>query len=131
MSEENVQLGRDVMKALSARDLPRMISLAPAVEWHSFFAEVGEGGVYVGHEGTRRSVRDLDDAWEVVRADIDHELGAGDVVLFVGRIHYRGKGSGAESEDPAGRILKFRDGRLVHTFGRSGTRNGPSKSPGC
>ena len=115
MSEENVQLARNVMEALSERDLSRMISLAdPGVEWHSFFAEVGEGGVYRGHEGTRRYVRDLDDAWEVVRADIDSEVGTDDVVVLVGRIHYRGKGSGAENEDPAGWMLKFREGRLVH-----------------
>lgn len=115
MSQKNVQLARDVMEALSERDLSRMISLADAeVEWHSFFAEVGEGGVYRGHEGTRRYVRDLEDAWEVVRADIDGEVGVGDVVLLVGRIHYRGKGSGAEDEDPAGWMLKFHNGLLVH-----------------
>jgi hypothetical protein len=33
--------------------------------------------------------------------------------VFVGRIHYRGKGSGVESESPAGWMLKFRDRKLL------------------
>jgi uncharacterized protein len=114
MSEENIDRARELMDALSQRDLPRMIALTdPEVEWHSFFAELGEGGVYRGHDGARRYVRDLNDAWEIVRADVDGGLGAGDVVLLVGRIHYRGKGSGAENEDPAGWMLKFRQGKVV------------------
>jgi ketosteroid isomerase-like protein len=114
MSEENIDRARELMDALSQRDLPRMIALTdPEVEWHSFFAELGERGVYSGHDGIRRYVGDLNDAWEMVRADVDEGLGAGDVVLLVGRIQYRGKRSGAESEDPAGWMLKFRRGKAV------------------
>ncbi len=55
MSRESLKLAAEVMDALSRRDLSRLIALAdPEIEWHSFFAEVGEGGVYRGHEGTRR-----------------------------------------------------------------------------
>jgi hypothetical protein len=35
------------------------------------------------------------------------------VVLFIGRIHYRGKGSGVEAESESGYLLKFREGRVV------------------
>jgi ketosteroid isomerase-like protein len=114
MSEENVELASQVMDALSRRDLPSLIAFAdPEIEWHSFFAEVGEGGVYRGHDGTRRYVSDLNEAWEIVRADVDGGVGAGDVALLVGRIHYRGKGSGIETESAAGWMLKFRDRKLV------------------
>ena len=109
-----VELAREVMKALSQRDLPRLIDFAdPEVEWHSFFAELGEGGVYRGHEGTRRYLKDLSEAWEIVRADVDDGIAVGDVTLLVGRIHYRGKGSGAEDETPAGWMLKFRHGKVL------------------
>jgi uncharacterized protein len=102
------------MAALSTGDVEEMLRIAdPNVEWHSFFATLGEGGVYRGHEGTRQYVADLRDAWEIVRADIDDEITLGDVVVFVGRIHYRGKGSGIETETPAGWMLKFTGGRLV------------------
>ena len=114
MSQEKVELANQVMETLSRRDLPGLLAVAdPEIEWHSFFAEVGEGGVYRGHDGTRRYVRDLNEAWEIVRADVDAGIGAGDVALLVGRIHYRGKGSGIETESAAGWMLKFRDRKLL------------------
>jgi ketosteroid isomerase-like protein len=113
MSRENVKVSRQVLEALGQRDAERLIALAdPDVEWHSFFA-LGEGGVYRGYEGTRRYMSDLGDAWEIGRADVDDALGLGDVAVLVGRIHYRGKGSGVESESPAGWMLKFREGRVT------------------
>jgi ketosteroid isomerase-like protein len=114
MSQETVELARQVLDALSRRDLSRLIALAdPEVEWHSFFALGESGGVYRGHDGTRQYMSDLDDAWEIGRADVDDALGVGDVAVFVGRIHFRGKGSGVESESPAGWMLKFRDRKLL------------------
>ncbi len=114
MSQENVKLANEVMGALSRGDYPRLVAMAdPEVEWRSFFAELGEGGVYRGFEGMRRYVDDLADAWEIVRADVDDGVGVGDVVVLVGRIHYRGKGSGAEDETPAGWMLKFRGGKVI------------------
>jgi ketosteroid isomerase-like protein len=114
MSQENVELARQVMDALSGRDLSRLLAFAdPEIEWHSFFAELGEGGVYRGLDGTRQYLSDLNDAWEIVRADVDDALGVGDVAVLVGRIHYRGKASGIETESPAGWMLKFRQGKVV------------------
>jgi ketosteroid isomerase-like protein len=113
MSDENVNLAREVLGALSRGDYDRLVTLSdPEVEWRSFFAELGEGGVYRGLDGMRRYVDDLADAWEFVRAEVDDAVGVGDVVLLVGRIHYRGKGSGAEDATPAGWMLKFRDGKV-------------------
>jgi uncharacterized protein len=109
-----LDLARAVMEALSQREFARLTALAsPDVEWHSFFAELGEGGVYRGHEGTRRYLSDLDEAWDIVRADVDDGIAVGEVALLVGRIHYRGKGSGAETETAAGWMLKFRTGKVV------------------
>jgi ketosteroid isomerase-like protein len=114
MSQGTLELAQRAMAALSRGDLPGLIALAdPEVEWHSFFAELGEGGVYLGHDGTRQYLGDLVEAWEVVRADIDDGLAVGDVAVFVGRIHYRGKGSGIETETAAGWMLKFREGKVI------------------
>jgi ketosteroid isomerase-like protein len=102
------------MEALGRRDLSRLIAFAdPEVEWHSFFAELGERGVYRGHDGTQQYVSDLSDAWEIVRADVDDAIAVGDVAVLVGRIHYRGKGSGIETETAAGWMLKFRQGKMI------------------
>jgi ketosteroid isomerase-like protein len=114
MSQEILELAHRAMAALSRGDLPGLIALAdPEVEWHSFFAELGEGGVYYGHDGTRQYLGDLGEAWEVVRADIDDGLAVGEVAVLVGRIHYRGKGSGIETETAAGWMLKFREGKVI------------------
>ena len=113
MSQENVEWARQVMAALSRRDLSHLVAVSHTeVEWRSFFA-ISEGGVYRGHDGLRRYLSDLSDAFEIVRAEVDDGVGVGDVVVLVGRIHYRGKASGVETEPPAGWVLTFRDGALL------------------
>jgi hypothetical protein len=61
MSRENadtVRLAREVLEGLGRRDAERLIALShPDVEWCSFIA-LGEGGVYRGHDGTRRYMSD-------------------------------------------------------------------------
>ncbi len=110
---QRVEQAREVLEALGARDPARLIELSdPDVEWYSFFA-MSESGAYRGHEGTRRYMSDLEDAWEVSRAEVDGALAVGDVAVLVGRIHYRGKGSGVESASPAGWMLRFRKGKLL------------------
>jgi ketosteroid isomerase-like protein len=114
MSKENVELAREVLDAVGRRDVPRLIGLAqPDVEWHSFFALGQEGGMYRGHDGTEQYMRDLGDALESAVVELDDAMGVGDIAVLVGRIRTRGRGSGAESNTPAGWMLKFREGKLV------------------
>ncbi|HEY2182015.1 MAG TPA: nuclear transport factor 2 family protein [Solirubrobacteraceae bacterium] len=115
MSQENIEVAGQVMDALARRDVARVIALTdPEVEWHSFFAALGEAGsVYRGHDGTRQYMSDLDDAWEIVRADVDEALGVGDIAILIGRIHYRGSGSGIETSTAAGWMLKLRQGKVL------------------
>ena len=72
MSQEIVDLAREVLATLGTRDSSRLIALSdPEVEWHSFFA-LSEGGVYRGHDGTRpRPVADLLQASVINRDDDD------------------------------------------------------------
>ena len=115
MSQENVEIVRAAIDAVARQDVARLIELAdPEVEWHSFLAQLGEGGVYHGHDGLRRYVEDLNEAWEFLRTDVDDFLAVGTVVVVVGRLRYRGKGSGVETESAAGYVTRFRDGRLVY-----------------
>lgn len=114
MSRANVEMAGQVLDALARRDVSRVIELSdPEIEWHSIFAELGDEGAYRGHGGTRQYMRDLNDAWEIVRADVDDALGVGDVALLVGRLHFRGRSSGVETEMSAGWMLKFRNGRVL------------------
>jgi ketosteroid isomerase-like protein len=114
MSEENLKRGRQLLGLLSTGDFDGLVALThPDVEWRSFFAELSEGGVYRGHDGMRQYAEDLRDAWGMVRAEVDDGIAVGDVVLFVGRIRYRGKGSGAEDAMPAGWVLRFRGEKAI------------------
>ena len=100
MPQENVEIARALIDAVARQDVTRLIELTdPEVEFHSFMAQLGEGGVYHGHDGIRRYVKDLGDAWEFLRTEIDSFLAAGPIVVLVGRLRYRGKGSGVETDD--------------------------------
>jgi ketosteroid isomerase-like protein len=114
MSRQNVEAVREVLAAISQRDLSRLLELTdPEIEWRSFFAAVSEPGEYHGHDGMREYVRDLNEAFEWLRPEIGDLLDAGDLVVGIGRIYFRGKGSGIETDSPAGWVFRFRDGRLL------------------
>jgi ketosteroid isomerase-like protein len=114
MSRENVEKARAAVDAVAQMDVSRLLELTdPDVEWHSFLAQLGEGGVYRGHDGIREYVRDLVDAWDVFQAEVEDSFAVGDVVLLSSRLRYRGKGSGIDATTPAGHLLKFRDAKIV------------------
>ena len=114
MSEAAVKLARDALKALSRGDLAALTDLShEEVEWQSFFAALGQGGTYRGHDGLRQYMNDLSDAFDFIHAEVDDDIAVGDVVLLLGRVHYRGKESGVEQELPAGWVLKVRQDKIV------------------
>ena len=113
MSKENIRVAREVFDAVRRQDSSRLVELTdPEVEWRSFFAVGEKEGVYRGHSGIRRYVADLNDAWEAVDPTLEDGLSVGAVVVLVGRLRYRGRGSGAESESQAGWCLTFRNGKV-------------------
>jgi ketosteroid isomerase-like protein len=49
VTQQNVELVRELVDAIARQDVSRLIELTdPEVEWHSLFAALGEGGVYRG-----------------------------------------------------------------------------------
>ena len=114
MSSENVATARRVLVALARGELDVLIDLSdPDVRWRSFFAALLETGEYQGHEELQQYLRDIHEAFEIIRPEVADTLDAGDVVIGVGDIKYRGRGSGVETESPAGWVFKFRDGKVV------------------
>jgi ketosteroid isomerase-like protein len=114
MSQENVRLVHGLVEAVAQQDLERLIELTdPEVEWHSFLAQLREGGVYRGHDGMRQYVQDLADTWEFLHTEVHDTLSVGAVVLMVGNLRYRGKGSGVEAESIVGYMLKVRRGKAL------------------
>jgi ketosteroid isomerase-like protein len=114
MPSEQLELAKQFLEAVARRDLSRLLALTDLeVEWHSFFALGEEGGVYRGHGALEQYIRDLSDAWEIVRPEPEGGIECGSVVVLVGRVHYRGKTSGVETESPAGWMFKFRNGKVL------------------
>jgi len=114
MSQENLEKALATVVAVAQMDVAALLELTdPEVEWHSFLAQLGEAGVYRGHDGIRQYVQDLQDAWEVFQATVEDTIAIGNVVLIVSRLRYRGKGSGVDAASPAGHMVKFREGRIV------------------
>ena len=69
--------------------------------------------MYRGHEGVRDLWRDLDDAFEARRVEYTEIRELGGRVLATGRLHARGKGSGAEVESPYGIVCDFENGKAI------------------
>src|SRR5437764_1265 len=114
MSQENVDRERGVKGAGVERNLDRLIEKSdPEVEWRSAFADLAEGGVYWGHSGLRRYVRDMNSALDLVRLEVKDALAVGNVTVVIGQIHYRGRGSGVEAKLAAGYMISFRDAKVT------------------
>ena len=104
-----------IAAGLGRRDVDLFLDLSdPGVEWHSSISVIAEGGAYHGHDGVREYVRDVNEAFESLEATVDRVLDVGDLVIAVGRLHYRGKTSGVELDAPMGWVYKFRRGKLVY-----------------
>jgi ketosteroid isomerase-like protein len=115
MSHENVEVVHHLLAAVTQRDLARLVDLTdPDIEWRSFFAALSEGGRYRGHDGMRQYVADVSEAFEEMRVEVGDLLDVGEVVVGIGRIFYKGKGSGVEADSPAGWVFRFRKGRVVY-----------------
>jgi ketosteroid isomerase-like protein len=113
MHAEDVELVHQLVDAVARQDLEALLQLTdPDVVFQSYFAQVTEGGVYRGHDGIKQYVADLAETAEVLQSVIDDILRVGATIIAVGRLTYRGKGSGVETETPIGYFLRVRDGRL-------------------
>jgi ketosteroid isomerase-like protein len=116
MSQEDVQIVREVAKAFNAGDTERVLSaMDPRVEFHSAFDQK----TYRGLAGLRQYQEDLDAAWEDWHTENDSFRKAPDSrVLHLYRIAGRGKGSGVSIEQDIAILWELRDGKLLdgHVF---------------
>jgi ketosteroid isomerase-like protein len=114
MSQEIDDLVRAVADAIARKDLPRLLELTdPDVEWESFLAAIGGGGLYRGHDGIRQYMADISEAFDFLTSEITDTLQFDDVVLMVARLRYRGRESQIEDEGAAGYVVQLRDGRVL------------------
>ena len=108
-------VAQEIFTAITHHDTARLVELTTDdVEWHSFFAVGTTGGIYAGHEGIERYIANVADAWEDVVAETEDTLVAGEVLVVIGVLHFRGRQSGVENNVSAGWMFRFRGGRVAH-----------------
>ena len=66
---------------------------------------------YLGVDGLRRYLRDLDETWEKFEVTVAELRADGDHVVALGRIHAQHEDLVAD--DPAGFVFKLRDAKVV------------------
>ena len=118
MSEENVEVVRQIYGAASRRDSATVLGLYdPGVEIDvSRTHEAVMDPVYAGpgHSGLRAWSREWHEAWGAVEYEIHELIDAGDDVIAVVTVRGRGRASGADAEFTryAG-LWTIRDGKVA------------------
>jgi ketosteroid isomerase-like protein len=120
MSEENVEIVRQVYKASARRDADTVLAFYdPGIEWDSTRVPwgrlVGGPDITRGHEGLREWFREYSEAWESIEDDFKELIDVGhDRVISVVRTRGRGRASGLELEfDEYAAIWTIDDGKIV------------------
>jgi ketosteroid isomerase-like protein len=116
MSQESLEAFNRAVEAFDRQDFEALLEeLGAAVEWYDAAPMLlgGEATVYRGQEGVRNLWRDLDDVFEERRVEYTEVRDLGDRVLATGRLHARGKRSGAEVESPYGIVCDFENGKAI------------------
>jgi ketosteroid isomerase-like protein len=117
MSEENVEIVRQVYEAAARRDAAAVLACYdPSVEWdvsRSQMARLVGEDLYRGHDGLRQFFRRYHDAWEEVEYGYDELVDAGDQVLSTDIERARGRTSGADVVLTQYAVWTIRDGKII------------------
>jgi ketosteroid isomerase-like protein len=119
MSQENVEAFKRGIDAYNRRDVEALLDIHDReVEWHPVLQVLlgGEATVYRGHEGVREFVHDLHEAFAEVHIEIAEVRDLGDRLVASGRLHARGKVSGAEVDSPIGYVVEFKNGKVTRVL---------------
>jgi ketosteroid isomerase-like protein len=111
MSQENVEIVRRVWERWNAgeRKIDSEVT-HPDLVIHSAMTK----SVYRGYEGLRRWQAEIDDQFENWRLSIDQFREASDGRLLVlGAVHFRGRTSGVEFDQPMGWLVTFAGGQVI------------------
>jgi ketosteroid isomerase-like protein len=117
VSEAGVDIARRAIAAFNARDVDAFAALtSPDFEWIPSMSPI-EGETFHGRAGIDRYFELLAAAWEHFSVDPeDFRLGAG-IVLALGRLEGRGRGSGATVDASLGMAFWLGDGSITRIRG--------------
>jgi ketosteroid isomerase-like protein len=116
MSQENVEAFRGAIEAYNRRDIDAFLKIFdPMVETRPLtLAMFGqEASMYRGHEGIRQFIRDVDEVLPEMQVEPLEIRDLGERIVARGRLHARGRASGAEIESPVSWLVDFKNGRVI------------------
>ncbi len=120
MSQKDVEVVQSCFEAFNRGDIGLALgALDPAIEFVGEARGTAEGqgarARYHGHAGVRELHALLLEAFDEICLDPDEFRVTSDgVVLVLGRICVRGRGSGAVVESQRAWVFKLRDGKIAH-----------------
>ena len=115
MSQENVEAFKRAVEANNRGDYEALLAeIDPDVEWHAVFQVMfgGEATVCRGHEDVRNYVGELNEGFTDIDVQLTEIRESQDRVVATGRVHARGRASGAEIEAPIVFVVDYKDGRI-------------------
>ena len=111
-AKENLRVVRQLFDAFAARDVSRTTELVDrGVMMEPLSTPVERRTPYLGIDGLRRYLEDLDSTWDTFVVTIGDLRSDGEHVVAIGRIHARQ--GGVTVDDPVGFAFKLRDGKVV------------------
>jgi ketosteroid isomerase-like protein len=114
MSQENVEVVRQVYEAAARRDTGTVFALYDTeVELDATRVGVFDLGVYHGHDGLRQLFAQFHQVFGEIEYGYEELLDAGERVVSVVTRHARGRASGVEVERPFALLWTLREGKVV------------------
>ena len=130
MSDENVEVFKRGTDAYNRRDVAALLAeLHPEIEWRPLLPVLlgGEAAVVRGHEAARQGIRDLEEAFNELRAEPQEFRDLGERIVAIGQLHGRGKGSGVDTDSPIAWVVDFKDGKAVRIWEYADPRRSHSR----
>ena len=119
MAQENEEVVRHLFAAWNRRDFDNGVlqHFDPEVEFHPGLLPPGEDTEYLGREGVRQWIRNVNDAWVAVTVEpIERIEVASDRILAIDRWHFEGR-DGIEVSEELPTALTFRNGLIIRVDG--------------
>ena len=117
MSGGNVEVATRAIDAFNESDVDAFAAVTtPDFAWSPSMVAI-EGETFRGREGIERYFGSLGSAWERFHVHRDGFRDSGEVVVMLGRLEGRGKGSGVPVDSSLGMVFDFRHGRISRIRG--------------
>jgi len=118
VSRENVDVVRRAFDAIGRRDIDALLKLCDArIEFLPLTGTRVESGGYAGHTGVRDYFEETAEVWQEMRPYAQALRSVGDHLVVIGSCAVRGRGSGAECDDPMAWVITVRRGKITRHRG--------------